>query len=143
MSATLTGKPQEEMVATAAAGVAPTTPAGELTAKYTPGWSTQAAIMAMMATKLFEQHGSVAHRVGVGFLGDHLGGGAGGDQRVESGNGAAGDGDEAEGEDFAGEDRPRAIHETRERRKLKLRADEQNPRLASISMTPSFTKVLR
>ena len=40
------------MVATAAAGVAPTTPAGEFTAKYTPGCSTQAAIIAMMATKL-------------------------------------------------------------------------------------------
>ena len=30
---TLTGKPQPEMVATAAAGVAPTMPAGEFTAK--------------------------------------------------------------------------------------------------------------
>ena len=40
------------MVATAAAGVAPTMPAGEFTAKYTPGCSTQAAIMAMSATKL-------------------------------------------------------------------------------------------
>ena len=40
------------MVATAAAGVAPTTPAGEFTAKYTPGCRTQAAIIAMMATKL-------------------------------------------------------------------------------------------
>jgi hypothetical protein len=40
------------IVATAAAGVAPTIPAGELTAKYTPGWSTHAAIIAMMATKL-------------------------------------------------------------------------------------------
>src|ERR1019366_5258360 len=52
MSVTLTENPQEEIVETAAAGAAPTTPAGELTAKYTPGWSTQAAIMAMMATKL-------------------------------------------------------------------------------------------
>src|SRR5208283_5202739 len=40
------------MVAVAAAGVVPTTPAGELTAKKTPGWSEQAAINAMIATKL-------------------------------------------------------------------------------------------
>src|ERR1035437_416039 len=52
MSATVTGKPQPEMVATAAAGVAPTIPAGEFTAKYTPGCNTHAAIIAMMATKL-------------------------------------------------------------------------------------------
>ena len=38
------------MVATAASGVAPTMPAGEFTAKKTPGWSTQAAIIAMIAT---------------------------------------------------------------------------------------------
>src|SRR5664279_4371343 len=52
MSPTVTGKPQPEMVATAAAGVAPTIPAGEFTAKYTPGCSTHAAIIAMIATKL-------------------------------------------------------------------------------------------
>src|ERR1019366_8771493 len=52
MSPTVTGKPQPEMVATAAAGVAPTIPAGEFTAKYTPGCSTHAATIAMMATKL-------------------------------------------------------------------------------------------
>jgi len=52
ISATVTGKPHDEMVATAAAGVAPTVAAGEFTAKYTPGCSTQAAIMAIMATKL-------------------------------------------------------------------------------------------
>src|ERR1035438_9307152 len=52
ISPAVTGKPQLEMVATAAAGVAPTIPAGELTAKYTPGCKTHAAIIAMMATKL-------------------------------------------------------------------------------------------
>src|ERR1035438_4526493 len=52
MSPAVTGKPQEEMVAAAAAGVAPTMPGGEFTAKYTPGWRVQAAIMAMIATKL-------------------------------------------------------------------------------------------
>src|SRR5664279_344816 len=52
MSPTVTGKPQAEMVATAACGVAPTIPAGEFTAKYTPGCSTHAAIIAITATKL-------------------------------------------------------------------------------------------
>ena len=46
------GSPRPMMVATAAAGVAPTMPAGEFTAKYTPGCSTHAAIIAMIATKL-------------------------------------------------------------------------------------------
>ena len=36
-----TGKPQPEIVATAAAGSAPTMPAGLLMAKYTPGSSTR------------------------------------------------------------------------------------------------------
>ncbi len=38
------------MVAAAASGAAPTTPAGLLMAKYVPGCSTQAAIMAITAT---------------------------------------------------------------------------------------------
>src|SRR5207247_6044303 len=40
------------MVAVAVAGVVPTTPAGEFTAKNTPGWSEAAAIRAITATKL-------------------------------------------------------------------------------------------
>src|ERR1017187_9397290 len=48
---TVTGKPQPVMVAVAAAGEAPTTPAGEFTAKYTPGCNDAAATMAMMPTK--------------------------------------------------------------------------------------------
>ena len=40
------------MVAVAAAGVAPTMPAGEFTAKKTPGSREQAATMAIIATKL-------------------------------------------------------------------------------------------
>ncbi len=39
------------MVATAACGIAPTTPAPVLIAKYTPGSSSVAAITAMIATK--------------------------------------------------------------------------------------------
>src|SRR5262249_41605327 len=52
ISPTVTGNPQFEIVWTAAAGVAPTIPAGEVTAKYTPRWSTHAAIIAIIATKL-------------------------------------------------------------------------------------------
>jgi hypothetical protein len=121
--------------------VAPTTPAGELTAKYTPGCRTQAAINAMIATKLSSSIGAVADGPGVP-LRDHLGRGAGGDQRVEAGDGAAGDGDEAEGEDLAGEDRPGAVDEAGERGHLQLRPHEQMP-TPSISTTPSLTKVLR
>lgn len=47
--ATVTGKPQLEMVDTAAAASWPTTPAGLLMAKNTPGSSTQAAIIAITA----------------------------------------------------------------------------------------------
>src|SRR5690606_24087867 len=47
---TVTGKPQLVMVATAASAVAPTMPGALLMAKYTPGWSSVAAIMAITAT---------------------------------------------------------------------------------------------
>ena len=52
MSAAVTGKPQEVILLTASAAVLPTIPAGEFTAKKIPGCSTQAAIIAMTATKL-------------------------------------------------------------------------------------------
>src|SRR5438445_5289361 len=44
------GKFHDEIMAVASAGIAPTTPAGLLIAKYAPGVSVHAAIMAMMAT---------------------------------------------------------------------------------------------
>ncbi len=47
---TVTGKPQIEIVCTAASAVLPTMPAGLLIAKYTPGSSSVAAISAMIAT---------------------------------------------------------------------------------------------
>ena len=47
---TLTGKPQEEISATASAASLPTIPAGLLIAKYMPGSRTHAEIIAMMAT---------------------------------------------------------------------------------------------
>src|SRR5262245_60829947 len=50
ISAADTGKPQAEIVETAASGVVPTTPAGEFTAKNTPGCSEHAAISAITAT---------------------------------------------------------------------------------------------
>src|SRR5204863_4796121 len=50
----------------------------------------------------FEEHAAVADGLAVGLAGDLLGGGAGADQAVEPGAGAAGDGDEEEGEEQAG-----------------------------------------
>src|ERR1700756_1296326 len=50
MSAALTGNPQLLMVVVAVTAVCPTIPAGLLIAKYTPGCSTQAAMIAMIAT---------------------------------------------------------------------------------------------
>src|SRR4051812_22279212 len=50
MSAAVIGKFHEEIIAVAAVGEPPTTPAGLLMAKYAPGLSVQAATMAMMAT---------------------------------------------------------------------------------------------
>ncbi len=46
----VTGKPHEVIVAVAASAVAPTTPGPLLIAKYTPGSSSVAAIIAMIAT---------------------------------------------------------------------------------------------
>ena len=47
--ASVTANPHE-LIFSAAAGPVPTTPAGLLIAKYTPGWSITAAIIAMTAT---------------------------------------------------------------------------------------------
>ena len=116
-----TGKPQLVMVAAAAAGVVPTIPAGEFTAKKTPGCKRAGGDQRHDGDETFEQHGAVADRPGVPFARDHLGRGAGGDQRVETGYGAASDGDETEREDFAGEDGAGAIDESREGGKLQLR----------------------
>jgi hypothetical protein len=45
-----TGYPHPLMVAAALSAVAPTIPAGELMAKYTPGWSAHAATIAITPT---------------------------------------------------------------------------------------------
>ena len=62
----------------------------------------------------FHQHGAVADEAGIGLVPDHLGGGAGGDERVEPGYRTAGNSDEQEGKQAARPDRPRPIHELRE-----------------------------
>jgi hypothetical protein len=46
----VTGNPHDEIFATASTASAPTPPAGLLIAKYTPGSSTHAATIAMIAT---------------------------------------------------------------------------------------------
>ncbi len=50
----------------------------------------------------FHQHGAVADEKDVPFVADHLGSGAGADDGMETGQGAAGDGDKDKGEDRAG-----------------------------------------
>ena len=60
------------------------------------------------------------------FLVDHLRRGAGADQRVEAGDRAARDGDEAEREQRAGNDRAAAAGELGERRHLQFRVDDDH-----------------
>ena len=57
---------------------------------------------------------------------DHLGRGAGRDERMEAGYRAAGDGNEQEGKQAARPDRAGAIHELRERRHLEFRRNEDD-----------------
>ena len=64
-----------------------------------------AAISAMIATKDSMSIAAVADEPDLAFLLDHLRRRAGGDQRVESGQCAAGDRDEQEREEGAGEHR--------------------------------------
>ena len=56
----------------------------------------------------FHQHGTVADEQDVPFVADHFRRGAGADDGVEAGQGAAGDGNEDKGEDRAGNDRAAA-----------------------------------
>ncbi len=61
----------------------------------------------------FAHHRAVADEAGVGFLPQHLRRGAGGDQRVEAGDRAAGDGHEQERKELAADDRAAAVNELR------------------------------
>ena len=63
----VTGKPQLVIVATAASAVAPTTPGPLLIAKYTPGSSSVAAIIAMMRDARLQHHAAVADQAHVGL----------------------------------------------------------------------------
>ena len=76
--------------------------------------------------KRFHQHGAIADEAGIGLVPDHLGRGAGRDERMEAGYRAAGDGDEQEGKQAARPDRTGAIDELRERRHLQLRRNEDD-----------------
>ncbi len=66
--------------------------------------------------KSFEQHGSITDRPGVPLAGNHLGSRARRNQRMETGDCTASDGDEAERENLAGEDRAGSVDEARKRR---------------------------
>ena len=71
----------------------------------------------------FGEHAAIADQPHVRFLLDHLGRRARGDQRMEAGHRAAGDGDEQEWEQRAGEHRAAAVDEARRRRHRQLRRD--------------------
>src|SRR3990172_7570684 len=73
------------------------------------------------ADERLHQHRAVADEARAARGGERLGGGAGGDERVEAGEGAAGDGDEEEGEERAREDRAAAVDEAGERRHVQRR----------------------
>jgi hypothetical protein len=60
------------------------------------------------ADQAFDEHGAIADGARVRFLVDHLRRGAGTDERVKAGNGAAGNGDENERIELAGDDGPAA-----------------------------------
>ncbi len=78
------------------------------------------------ADQRLSHHGAVADEARVGFLVEHFRGGAGGDQRVESGNRAAGDGDEQEREQLALDDGAAAVDEVREGRKPDVGMNEED-----------------
>ena len=64
----------------------------------------------------FAHHCAVADEAGVGFLPQHLRRGARGDQRVEAGDRAAGNGHEQEREELAADDGAAAVNELRDGR---------------------------
>ncbi len=72
------------------------------------------------------QHRAIAHWNGVRLLGNHLGCGPRRDQRMKSGDRAAGDSDEAEREDLPGEDGARAVDEASKGRELQLGMHNHN-----------------
>ncbi len=114
------------MVETAAAGVVPTTPGGEFTAKKTPGCKRARGDQSHDGDEAFEQHGPIADRPRIPFARDHFRRGAGRDQRMKSRNRAASDGDEDEGKHFAGEDGTGAVDEAREGRELQRGMHQQD-----------------
>src|SRR5205823_13793706 len=63
-----------------------------------------------------QQHRAVADEAGMAFAKDHLRRGTGRNQRMESADGAARNGDEAKGENLSGKDRAGSVDEARERR---------------------------
>ena len=72
------------------------------------------------------QHAAVADEAGLGFVLQHLRRGARGDQGMEAGDGATGDGDEQEREQAAGAYRPGAVDELGQRRHLQVGLDDDD-----------------
>ena len=77
--------------------------------------------------KGFHQHRAVANKAGIGFVGQQLRRGAGGDQRVEAGDRAAGDGDKQEREQRAFPQRTGTINVLGHCRHFQVRVEDNDP----------------
>ena len=115
MSEAVTGNPQEEMVAVAAAAVCPTTPAGTVNRKVNTGLQHTGGDDRHHRDGRLGHHGAVADHSGLGLARDQFGRGSAGDQSMEAADGPAGDGDEGERKNLSREYRAGAVHKAGER----------------------------
>ncbi len=76
--------------------------------------------------KRFATHRAIANGSRIPFAGDELGSRAAGDERMKTGNGTAGDGDETKREHFAGDDQAGTVGELGERGQLQHGQHKQN-----------------
>jgi hypothetical protein len=76
--------------------------------------------------KALRQHGTVTHECNVLFVAEHFRRGPRGNNGVETGDGAAGNGDEDVWEDMAGDDRSAATDKLRHSRHFKLGTNKYN-----------------
>ena len=75
----------------------------------------------------FHQHGAVADKEDVPFVADHLRSGAGADDGMESGQGAAGDGNKDKGKDRPGDDGTAAADKLGDRFHEEVGPDKEDP----------------
>ena len=116
----VTGKPQALIVAVAATGSAPTTPGRAVDREVHARIERGGGDHRHDRDERLEEHRSRSRSCGASVSSrEQLRRGAGRDQRVEAGDRAARDGDEAEREHLAGEDRTGAVDEAGERRQAR------------------------